>query len=110
MSLLLSERARNGYTMKKYFERSFGWTYDPVITRYSCQVREIIREVTKEPIFYRHGDFWYRNPEFGREINDTSKRGHHGGSTPASPVKSPYHFNRFQIPPESHLQDPIQSL
>jgi hypothetical protein len=110
VSPVSQESARNGYTMRKYFERSFGWTYDPVITRYSCQIREIIREVTKEPVFYRRGDFWYRNPEFGREINDTSKRGPLGGSMQSSPVKSPYHFDRFQIPPsQSNPQDSVQT-
>lgn len=96
--LILQSAARSGYTMNKYFERSFGWTYDPSALRYSCQVREIIAEVTKESIFYRKGDFWYRNPEFGREITDPSKRGPLGGSLPETPVTSPYHYVRFQQP------------
>jgi hypothetical protein len=75
--------------------------YDPSAVRYSCQVREIIREVTNETTFLRKGDFWYRNPEFGREVSDPAKRGRKGASFPKErkvPIRNPYTYQRYQSP------------
>lgn len=67
--------------------------YDPSAVRYSCQVREVIRTITKEPIFYRRGDFWYRNPEFGKKYDHRDQilwggAFHH--------VINPYSYKRYQ--------------
>ena len=67
-----------------------GWTHDSTALRYSCQTREIIRNITGEKIFLRHGDFWYRNPEFGRDVSDPDKRGRYGRQN-----KEGFKFNEF---------------
>jgi hypothetical protein len=68
--------------------------YDPSAVRYSCQVREIIREVTNETKFLRRGDFWYRNPEFGKKFDETDQL-QWGGSF--HPVVNPYKYARYQL-------------
>jgi hypothetical protein len=93
------------YSISQFFSRSVGWHYDPSAVRYSCQVREIIRQVTKESVFYRRGDSWYRNVEFGKEVTDPSKRGRGGAPFPSGQlplVGNPYRYERYQ----ATAQDP----
>jgi hypothetical protein len=80
--------------MKRYFERSVGWMHDPSAVQYSCQVREIIYEVTNVTEFIRKGDFWSRNPEYGRNI-DKAEQARWGGAF--HPAINPYHYQRYQI-------------
>jgi hypothetical protein len=66
------------YDIPKFLHRSAGWFHDPTALRYNCQVREQLKLVTGNATYLRPGDFWYRNPEFGKPINDPDKRGRYG--------------------------------
>jgi hypothetical protein len=50
--------------------------------RYGCQVRNILREATKQDVFLRAGDFWYRNVVHGRPLTDGSKGKRYGHPLP----------------------------
>lgn len=67
--------ASKSYDITKFFGRSIGWYHDRTMLRYSCQLREILREKTGQSIYLRPGSFWYRNPEYGRIVTDPMKRG-----------------------------------
>lgn len=56
------EQAAKNYDLSGFLHRSVGWTHDSTALRYTCQMRQILQNVTGEAIFLRHGDFWYRNP------------------------------------------------
>ena len=47
--------------------------YDPSALRYSCQLRELLAQVTGNATFYRAGSNWIRNQEFGRPLNNPKK-------------------------------------
>jgi hypothetical protein len=66
------------YDLANFFHRSVGWYLDRSALRYSCQVREVLNNVTGEAHYLRPGDMWYRNPEFGRPLEDPRKRGRYG--------------------------------
>jgi hypothetical protein len=68
------------YDILNFFERSFGYYYDPSALRYSCQLRDHLSLRTNVSHYVRPGDSWYRNPEFGRLVADPSKRGRGGGA------------------------------
>jgi len=90
-----AEDAAKNYDISGFLHRSVGWTHESTALRYSCQVREVLRQVTGEKIFLRHGDFWYRNPEFGKAVNDPDKRGRYGRANPDGFKYSefnPYHY------------------
>jgi hypothetical protein len=75
------ETAGNGkesYEISNFFERSFGFHYDDTATQYGCATRLVWKNRTGEINYLRSGEFWYRNPEFGRVVTDPSKRGRHG--------------------------------
>jgi hypothetical protein len=68
-----------GYDFYHFLDRTLGFTYDDSAYSWTCQLREILRNRTGEEHFLRAGDFWYRNPEFGKSVSDPDKRGR-GGS------------------------------
>jgi hypothetical protein len=76
------ETASNGksYDIMNFFQRSFGYFYDPIAVPWGCAVREKLRNRTGEQDYVRPGDSWFRNPEFGRAIEDPNKRGRNGAS------------------------------
>ncbi len=91
-----SEAAAKGYDIPKFLARSVGWKHDNVALRYSCQLRETLRNMTGEAVYLRPGTGWYRNPEFGKEISDPDKRGRYGRpNAPGFKVKdkNPYHYH-----------------
>jgi Glycosyltransferase family 92 len=91
-----SEQAAKSYDIPKFLSRNVGWYYDDSALRYSCQVRGILRNMTGEDVYLRPGLFWYRNPEFAREIVDPDKRGRYGRHNPAGfkfVDGNPYHFH-----------------
>jgi hypothetical protein len=67
-----------GYNFYHFLDRSSGFTHDDSALVFTCQLRELIANRTREPHYVRPGDFWYRNPEFGRVVSDPSKRGRSG--------------------------------
>ena len=90
------EQASKSYDVTTFMHRSVGWKHDSTAVRYGCQVRALLREVTGEETFFRHGDFWYRNPEFGRPISDPAKRGRYGRPNPPNfryNDGNPYHYH-----------------
>jgi hypothetical protein len=52
----------SGYGISKYLERAHGWTFDDRAVRYSCQVRQLLKEVTGDQAFLRNGN-WLRHYE-----------------------------------------------
>ena len=91
-----AEQAAKSYDIPKFLSRNVGWLYDPIALRYSCQLREHLRNRTGEETYLRPGTGWYRNPEFGRPITDPDKRGRYGRPNPDGfkyGVKNPYHYH-----------------
>jgi hypothetical protein len=66
------------YDIPKFLHRSAGWHYDSTAVRYGCQLREQLKIMTGNSTYLRPGDCWYRNPEFGKPIDDPDKRGRYG--------------------------------
>lgn len=90
-----AEQAAKAYDIPKFLSRNVGWQHDPVALRYSCQLRELLRNVTNEAFYLRLGTSWYRNPEFGKHISDPDKRGRYGRPNPEGfhyKVPNPYHY------------------
>lgn len=69
---------RETYDVSNFFERSFGYTYDDRAVVWGCLVRAQLANRTGERDYVRPGDFWYRNPEFGKAVEDSAKRGRFG--------------------------------
>jgi hypothetical protein len=92
-----SEQAANGYDIPKFLARNVGWHTDDTALRYSCQLRELIKNITKKDQYFRPGTTWYRNPEFGLHISDPDKRGRYGRTNPIGfkyeAAKNPYHYD-----------------
>lgn len=98
-----SDGADTGYNVNYFLDRNVGWKYDSRALRYSCQLREHLARMTGEKVYYRPGDFWYRNPEFGRAMNDPGKGRRGGGPVEAGfqiPYKNPYHYKGYYEFPE----------
>ena len=74
--------AAKSYDIPKFLQRSVGWYYDDKATKYGCQLRDVMRTMTKEEKYLRPGFGWYRNPEFAKYINDPDKRGRYGRPNP----------------------------
>ena len=66
------------YDIPKFLARSNGWHYDNNALRFSCQLRNQLQIMTNETVYLRPGNSWYRNPEFGKPIDDPDKRGRYG--------------------------------
>ena len=89
------------YTLNHFFDRSVGWVLDNRAMRFGCQVREILRNKTKDHVYFRPGAFWYRNTEFGRQMTAPEK-----GKRSGEPVKPnekkvyfhPYHYHGREWP------------
>lgn len=73
-----SEQAASSYDIPKFLARSVGSHFDDSALRYSCQLREVLANITGEDVYLRPGSFWYKNPEFGKTITDPDKRGRYG--------------------------------
>lgn len=68
--------------------------------KYSCQLREHLKNRTGESPYLRPGRQWYRNVEFGRPIEDPDKRGRYGRPNPVGfkvQEKNPYHYHGADI-------------
>jgi len=91
-----SESAAKSYDIPKFLSRNVGWFHDPIALRYSCQLREQLKNMTGESIYLRPGTMWYRNPEFGKHLSDPDKRGRYGRPNPEGfkyAVKNEYHYH-----------------
>eukprot|EP00428_Durinskia_dybowskii_P063121 CAMPEP_0170363914 /NCGR_PEP_ID=MMETSP0117_2-20130122/5103_1 /TAXON_ID=400756 /ORGANISM="Durinskia baltica, Strain CSIRO CS-38" /LENGTH=355 /DNA_ID=CAMNT_0010618397 /DNA_START=137 /DNA_END=1204 /DNA_ORIENTATION=+ len=66
-----------GYDINNFLDRTVGWRFDNSATAWTCQLRDHLRNRTGEANYVRPGD-WYRNPEFGRTVEDPGKRGRNG--------------------------------
>jgi len=73
-----SHAAAAAYDIPKFLARSVGWRHDARALRYSCQLREVLANATGTAPYLRPGLHWYRNPEYGRPIEDPDKRGRYG--------------------------------
>jgi hypothetical protein len=69
-----------GYDINNYLHRTLGNQFDDSAVIWGCQLRELLRKRTKQDHYIRPGDFWYRNPEFGKTVSDSAKRGRNGGA------------------------------
>lgn len=91
-----SKAAVTDYSLEKFFQRSVGWKHDNSSLRYTCQLREQLAKFTGEPIYYRPGTQWFRNPEFGKYVSVPEKRGRFGRPNPEGfhfRDGNPYHYN-----------------
>lgn len=91
-----SEQAAKGYDIPKFLQRSVGWTHDATAIRYTCQLREVLKNITGADPYLRPGDMWYRNAEFGKSVGDPDKRGRYGRPNPPGfkyKERNPYHYH-----------------
>lgn len=91
-----SDGEDKGYDLNHFLDRNVGWTLDTTALRYNCQLRAHLANVTGSPVYFRPGDMWYRNTEFGRLMTDGAK-GRRGG-VPIDPdfkvkPQNPYHYH-----------------
>ena len=70
--------ANTNYGIYNYLERVSGHFFDNTAVKWGCRLRDVLRQRTKEKHYLRPGDFWYRNPEFGKLVTDERKRGRYG--------------------------------
>lgn len=99
-----SDKVASNYDIPKFLSRSVGWHHDPIALRYSCQVRSLLKNITNEDIYLRPGNIWYRNPEFGKPIEDADKRGRYGRPNPPNfktNLVNPYNYHgeKFEFGP-----------
>eukprot|EP01041_Mallomonas_annulata_P000112 gene112-165_t len=69
---------KRGYNFHNFLERTFGFELDNSSLSCTCQLRALLRNRTGEEHYVRPGNFWYRNPEYGRLVEDPEKRGRGG--------------------------------
>ena len=67
-----------GYTINNYFDRVSGFEFDDSAVKWGCQLRALLANRTGIKHYVRPGDSWYRNPEFGRTVEDAKKRSRFG--------------------------------
>lgn len=84
-----------GLSLHNYLHRAVGHRFDDSALRWSCAVREVLRKFTGEPNYLRPGDNWYRNIEFGKFVNDPSKRGRYGNGLKKKITKT--EWNTFPV-------------
>lgn len=91
-----SHQAARSYDIPKFLSRNLGWYFDNRGVRFGCELRELLRNVTGEPVYLRPGGGWYRNAEFGKEVTDPEKRGRYGRvNAPGFKFSdgNPYHYH-----------------
>ena len=67
-----------GYNIYNYFDRATGFEFDDSAIKWSCQLRSLLYNRTGAAHYVRPGDFWYRNPEYGKIVSDPKKRARYG--------------------------------
>jgi hypothetical protein len=93
-----SDGQDKGYDLVHFLDRNVGWKLDTSALRYSCQLREHLANITGNPVYYRPGDMWYRNTEFGRPMNDAFKGRRSGVPVEAGfkvTPSNPYHYHGY---------------
>ena len=93
-----SKDAARSYDISKFLARSTGWYHDPSALAYSCQLRQLLANMTGNVTYLRPGTIWYRNPEFGKEITDENKRGRYGRQNAAGfhyKDGNPFHYKGY---------------
>jgi len=68
----------SGYDIYNFLDRTIGFEFDNSGVAWGCQLRALLRNRTGEAHYVRPGDFWYKNPEFGKTVSDPRKRGRFG--------------------------------
>ncbi len=68
------------YDLYTFLYRTLGFTFDNSATAWTCQLRALLYNRTGVEHYIRPGDSWYRNPEFGKAVEDGLKRGRHGAA------------------------------
>lgn len=82
-----------GLSIFNFMNRAYGSTFDNSALVWTCRLRRWLAERTGASSFLRSGSFWYRNPEFNRDVTDHRKRGRSGNGREKRPKKneiSPY--------------------
>jgi hypothetical protein len=51
-------QAAKGYDIPKFLARNVGWYRDTRALRYTCQLRELMKNVTGKAPYLRPGDMW----------------------------------------------------
>lgn len=67
-----------GYDMYNFLDRTTGFDFDNSGIVWGCQLRALLWNRTGEQHYVRPGDFWVKNPEFGKTVIDPRKRGRFG--------------------------------
>lgn len=67
-----------GYSIYNFMDRVSGWDFDDSLIKWGCQLRSLLAKRTGVRDYVRPGDMWYRNPEYGRAVEDPRKRGRYG--------------------------------
>jgi len=75
-----SAESSSGYSIYNFLDRQSGWLFDDTAVSWGCQVRAKLQERTGKRDYLRPGDSWYRNPEYGKVVNDPQKRGRNGAA------------------------------
>lgn len=66
------------YDMFNFLDRASGFTRDTSALAWTCQLRELLTNRTGQAHYLRAGESWYRNPEFGKTVEEPLKRGRFG--------------------------------
>lgn len=77
----------NSYHLEHFLDRNVGHHLDSRMLRYTCQLRQHLIDKTGQNPYFRSGDYWFRNVEFGRPLLDGAKGRRNGG-----PVTDGYTF------------------
>jgi len=67
-----------GYSIYNFLDRVSGFEFDDSALAWGCQLRSLLFNRTGIEHYLRPGDMWYRNPEYGKLVNDPQKRGRFG--------------------------------
>jgi hypothetical protein len=97
-----------GSSIYNFLNRAYGFLHDDAALQWSCPLRNWLKLRTGEATYLRPGLSWYRNPEFGKLVEDPRKRGRKG-----APLKeslgwreiNPYHYPENAFHPKETLRN-----
>lgn len=103
----------NTFSLVYFLNQNMGSIQDNRAVQYNCQVRRELKKMTNSENYFRPGDFWYRNVEFGRPMKDGNK----GKRTKVdiAPgekriLNHPYHYHGGYWPFESRSKSKLERV
>jgi hypothetical protein len=94
-----------GLSIYNFLNRAFGFVHDDAALQWSCPLRNWLKLRTGEETYLRPGLHWYRNPEFGKSVEDPRKRGRKG-----VPLKRPLGWREISPYPPGKVFHPEETL